>query len=210
MQMNNSFRDQVICIACRIGLAYAIGDLLLSRVEINTPLHSLISIREGLFWKQVGRSPYTASVFRGAPLLLQFCQLTSKHIVWQATLLSLVDWITSCVLAQAVTHAVKYSKQDNAGALVASTALSSDVLEQAPCYAAEHTYIRQAAKLLYLVNPLLILSTAAGCTASLANLSVITALYGGLSGSTALAGLGLAAGFYLSAHPALLLVCAHR
>ena len=111
------------------------------------------------------------------------------------------------MLAQAVTHAVRYSKQDNAGALITSSTTSLVVLEPALYYAAEHTYIRQAAKLLYLVNPLLILSTAAGCTASLTNLSVITALYGGLSGNTALAGMGLAAGFYLSAHPALLLVC---
>lgn len=131
VQMSSSLRDQAACIACRIGLAYAIGDLLLSRVELNTPVHSLISIREGLFWKQVGRSPYTASAFRGPPLLLQFCQLTARHTVWQASVLSLVDWITSCVLAQAVTHAVRYSKQDNAGALVASSTLLVAVLEQA-------------------------------------------------------------------------------
>ena len=122
--MNSSLRDQTACIACRIGLAYAIGDLLLSRVELNTPLHSLISIREGLFWKQVGRSPYTAFAFRGPPLLLQLCQLTSQRLVWQASILSLVDWITSCVLAQAVTHAVRYSKQDDAGLLVSSSTLS--------------------------------------------------------------------------------------
>lgn len=119
--MNISLRDQAACIACRIGLAYAVGDLLLSRVELNTPLHSLISIREGLFWKQVGRSPYTGSAFRGPPLLLHLCQLTAKHHVWQASILSLVDWITSCVLAQAVTHAVRLSKQDNAGVLVSSS-----------------------------------------------------------------------------------------
>lgn len=207
--MNGSLRDQAACIACRIGLAYGVGDLLLGRVELNTPLHSLISVREGLFWQQVGRSPYTASVFRGPPLLLQICQVTARHVVWQASVLSVVDWITSCILAQAASYAVRNSKQDNAGAPPSSSTPLLAVLNQASCCAAEHTYIRQAAKLLYLVNPFLILSTAAGCTANLANLSVITALYGGLSGNSALAGLGLAAGLYLSAHPALLLVCTH-
>ena len=207
--MNTSLRDQAACIACRVGLAYAIGDLLIGRVELNTPLHSLISVREGLFWKQVGRSPYTASIFRGPPLLLQFCQLTAKHLVWQASSLTLVDWITSCVLERAVAQAGRYRKQDNPGTLVASFASSCFAGAQAVCYAAEHTYISRSAKLLYLVNPFLILSTAAGSTASLTNLSVITALYGGLSSNAALAGLGLAAGFYLSAHPALLLVRTH-
>ncbi|KAL3134128.1 hypothetical protein ABBQ32_008548 [Trebouxia sp. C0010 RCD-2024] len=182
--MSCSLRDQAACTACRVALAYAIGDVLAGRVELNTPLHSLISIREGLFWKQVGRSPYTASVFQGPPLLLQLCQLTAKHLVWQAIILSLVDWITSCVLERVVTHAVRLSKQDNA----------------------EHTYIKQSAQFLYLVNPFLILSTASGSTANLANLAVIAALYGGLSSNTALAGLGLATGCYLSAHPALLIV----
>lgn len=118
--MSCSFRDQAACIACRIALAYAVGELLLGRVELNTPLHSLISIREALFWKQVGRSPYTASVFRGPPLLLQLCQLTAKHLVWQASVLSLVDWITSCVLEQVVTQAFRLSKQGNAGTTGAS------------------------------------------------------------------------------------------
>ncbi len=66
--------------------------------------------------------------------------------------------------------------------------------------------VQQAAPLLYLINPCLILSTAAGSTANLANLCVLTALQGGLAGNTALAGLGLAAATYLSAHPLLLLV----
>lgn len=119
--MSTAFRDQAACIACRIALAYVIGEVLIGRVEISTPLHSLISIREGLFWKQVGRSPYTASVFRGPPLLLQLCQLTAKRLVWQASVLSLVDWITSCVLERVVTHAIRLSKQDNAGTLASST-----------------------------------------------------------------------------------------
>jgi len=215
--MSTSFRDQAACILCRIALAYTIGELLIGRVELNTPLHSLISIREGLFWKQVGRSPYTASVFRGPPLLLQLCQLTAKRLVWQASVLSLVDWITGCVLERVVDQAVRLRKHDNAGTLgclglpfavlrrVAKVTLQTNSL-----HTAEHIYIKQSAKFLYLVNPFLILSTAAGCPANLANLSVITALYGGLSGNVALAGLGLALGFYLSAHPALLLVWIHE
>ena len=50
------------------------------------------------------------------------------------------------------------------------------------------------------------LSTAAGSTATVVNLCVVTALYGGLTGNSALAGLGLAAASYMSVHPLLLLV----
>ena len=70
----------------------------------------------------------------------------------------------------------------------------------------EHTIVRQAAASLYLMNPCLVLSTAAGSAATLTNLSVLTALYGALGGNPALAALGIAVAAYLSAHPLLLLV----
>lgn len=146
--MSCSLRDQAACTACRVALAYAIGDVLAGRVELNTPLHSLISIREGLFWKQVGRSPYTASVFQGPPLLLQLCQLTAKHLVWQAIILSLVDWITSCVLERVVTHAVRLSKQDNAGILCAS-GMSLDMLKRLAMPQCKRVYLQHCRAHLY-------------------------------------------------------------
>lgn len=55
------------------------------------------------------------------------------------------------------------------------------------------------------------LSTAAGSAANVANMFVFTALHGGLTGNPAMAGLGLAAASYMSAHPLLLVVssCLH-
>ena len=205
--MAGSTREQAACIACRLGLAYGIGDILIRRVELNTPLHSLISIREGIFWKQIGRSPYTASVFRGPPLLLQFCGATAHNLILQASLLSLIDWITSRVLSRVAQLTVQCYQEDNAGirAFLRRVMWLIARFNWLVC-PVDYAYIRDSIQFLYLVNPFLILSTAAGSASNLANLAVFTTLYGGLSGNAALAGLGLAAGFYLSTHPVLLLV----
>ncbi|MCJ1242795.1 hypothetical protein MMC14_010804 [Varicellaria rhodocarpa] len=212
--MTSLLSKRAACLLSRVGLAYGFGEVLLRRVELNTPVHSLISIKEALFWKQVGRSPYTASTFRGPPLLLQLFQSTASHLVWQATLLSVVDLITSLVLSRIAVLTVAANadgRSDNAGMQAALTSFNAHrELTRPVLHAAAFAYIRDSASFLCLVNPFLVLSTAAGSAANLANLAVITALYGGLSGNAALAGLGLAAGTYLSAHPVLLLVCMYR
>lgn len=182
--MKASFLEQSGCLACRIGLAWTIGDVLVRRVELNIPLHSFVSVQEALFWTSVGRSPFTSSIFRGPPLLLSLTRLCSSHVVLQATLLSLIDWITANILSR-----------------VAAVVDRQDKLKHS-----EHTLVRQSAAILYLVNPCLILSSAAGSAASFANLSVASALYGALIGTPALAALGIAMATYLSAHPLLLLV----
>ncbi len=214
--MKATLLQHVGCLACRIGLAYSIGDILTRRVELNTPLHSLISIKEGLFWKDTGRSPYTGSFFRGAPLVLPLFRLTSQHVVWQAIALSVVDWITARVLSSVAAVIGRQSGIGRPGTLYTYGCAQQLCMTSAiyyyrfaflACAVAEHTAVQESAPLLYLVNPCLVLSTAAGSTANLANLSVVTALHGGLTGNPALAGLGLAAGSYLSAHPVLLLVC---
>ncbi|DBA75512.1 hypothetical protein WJX77_011250 [Trebouxia sp. C0004] len=182
--MRATLLEQIGCFACRVGLAYIIGDILQRRVELNTPLHSLISLREALFWKDIGRSPYTGSYFRGPPLLLPLFRWTSVQLVRQVVGLGVVDWITAQLLSSVADEVTRFQDGDGQGLRT----------------------VQQAAPLLYLINPCLILSTAAGSTANLANLCVLTALQGGLAGNTALAGLGLAAATYLSAHPFLLLV----
>ena len=113
--MKASLLEQVGCFACRVGLACTVGDILRPRVELNTPIHSVISIKEALFWKDVGRSPYTGSFFRGPPLLLSLFQLTSERFVWQVSFLSLVDWITARVLSKVVTHTERQSRINDTG-----------------------------------------------------------------------------------------------
>ncbi|DBB16916.1 TPA: hypothetical protein ACH3X3_014028 [Trebouxia sp. C0006] len=182
--MRATLLEQVGCFACRVGVAYIIGDILQRRVELNTPLHSLISLREALFWKDIGRSPYTSSYFRGPPLLLPLFRWTSEQFIRQVVSLAVVDWITAHLLSSIADQVTRLQDGDVQGLRI----------------------VQQAAPLLYLLNPCLILSTAAGSTANLATLFVLTALQGGLVGNTALAGLGLAAATYLSAHPLLMLV----
>ncbi|DBA81379.1 TPA: hypothetical protein ACH3X2_006978 [Trebouxia sp. C0005] len=182
--MRATLLEQVGCFACRVGVAYIIGDILQRRVELNTPLHSLISVREALFWKDIGRSPYTSSYFRGPPLLLPLFRWTSVRLIRQVVSLAVVDWITAHLLSSVAEQVIRFQDGDGQDLRI----------------------VQQAAPLLYLINPCLILSTAAGSTANLVNLCVLTALQGGLAGNPALAGLGLAAATYLSAYPVLLLV----
>ncbi len=113
--MRATLLEQVGCFACRVGLAYIIGDILQRRVELNTPLHSLISLREALFWKDVGRSPYTGSYFRGPPLLLPLFRWTSVQLVRQVVGLGVVDWITAHLLSSIADKVTRSQGGDGQG-----------------------------------------------------------------------------------------------
>jgi len=115
--MRATLLEQVGCFACRVGLAYIIGDILQRRVELNTPLHSLISLREALFWKDVGRSPYTGSYFRGPPLLLPLFRWTSVQLVRQVVGLGVVDWITAHLLSSVADKVTRSQGGDGQGVL---------------------------------------------------------------------------------------------
>ena len=200
--MKASFLEQSGCLACRIGLAWTIGDVLVRRVELNIPLHSFVSVKEALFWTSVGRSPFTSSLFRGPPLLLSLTRSCSSHVVLQATLLGLIDWITANILSRVAAVVDRQDKLKHSGMhREAKVACYCNILHLCVTDAAEHTLVRQSAAILYLVNPCLILSSAAGSAASFTNLSVASALHGALIGNPALAALGIAVATSLSAHP---------
>lgn len=129
--MRATVLEQGGCFACRLGLAYGLGDILQRRVELSTPLHSLISIKEALFWKDVGRSPYTGSTFRGPPLLLPIFRWTSAHITWQAAGLSVVDWITAQVLSSVADDLAWHKKNTKDGVLYTAS-LSRDCVPPGP------------------------------------------------------------------------------
>ena len=112
--MKASFLEQSGCLACRIGLAWTIGDVLVRRVELNVPLHSFVSIKEALFWTSVGRSPFTSSLFRGPPFL-SLTRLCSSHVILQAALLSLIDWITANILSRVADVVVRQDKLKHSG-----------------------------------------------------------------------------------------------
>ena len=109
--MSLSVSHQLSCLAARAALACTAGQILVLRVELNTPLHSLISVKEALFWTDTGRSPYTSSLFHGPPLLLSLLRLSSAHHALHLTALAMIDWITAHVLAKI---AAKVDQQDEA------------------------------------------------------------------------------------------------
>ena len=115
--MRATLLEQVGCFACRVGVAYIIGDILQRRVELNTPLHSLISLREALFWKDIGRSPYTSSYFRGPPLLLPLFRWTSEQFIRQVVSLAVVDWITAHLLSSIADQVTQLQDGDVQGVL---------------------------------------------------------------------------------------------
>lgn len=85
-------------IASRVVLAYLFGETLSERVELNSSIHGLISLKEASFWTSIGRSPYTGSIYRGPPLLLLLCARTCTDLALQATLLCICDWVGSRLL----------------------------------------------------------------------------------------------------------------
>lgn len=62
MEIESLVLHTVGAVATRLWLASCgAGDLLMHRIEIGTPLTSLLRLREGLFLQTLGMSPYTGA-----------------------------------------------------------------------------------------------------------------------------------------------------
>ena len=95
-------------IVVRLLLANLFGDSLGKRVELNSSIHSLISLKEASFWSSIGRSPYTGSTFRGPPLLLLLFEQASAFRLLQTAILSASDWVGSRLLREISAGLLKF------------------------------------------------------------------------------------------------------
>lgn len=109
-------------VALRLALAYLCGGTLDKRVELNSPIYSLISIREATFWSNIGRSPYTASLVRTPPLLLLALEQLASHRLLLTGVLSTIDCVTSRLLS--ALSARELTKEHDPGSVLCPVSLS--------------------------------------------------------------------------------------
>lgn len=179
--------------------------LLGRRVEIATPVNSLIRLAEGYWLKQIGSSSYAGSAYHGSPLLLA---VLGPFTVSRAGGQSALELTSSliCVCADFVT-ALLLARIGKCLKSAQSKQFFSLGLTQPVLIGGSTKFgVGDIAAIFYLWNPLTIASCVGGCTSSIENAVIILALYGSVSGNAPLAAFGWVMATHLSLYPAILLI----
>ncbi|KAF9616903.1 hypothetical protein IFM89_032865 [Coptis chinensis] len=171
----------------RLFLIYFPKDLnFTSRPEVSTPLTSLRRLAEGYWLKQSSLSPYAGSMYHASPLLLSILgPLTVIRLEGQPShlfcslLFVVADFFTAVLI-----RATGQKLQDAYSILPAG----------------------DVASLIYLWNPLTIVSCVGLSTSPVENLMVVLTLYGACSGLAPLAAFGWVTASHLSLYPSVLLI----
>lgn len=91
-------------LAARVSLAaLGIGQPLLWRPEVSTPLNSLLGVREGLRMLQLGLSPYQGASCHTPPLVLALHAATAAHPILYVTPNLLADALAALALWRLAT-----------------------------------------------------------------------------------------------------------
>lgn len=216
MQKHNlrpgGYRTFWLCLGLAIALLLRIVCVLLGapsvlgrRVEVATPVNSLIRLAEGYWLKQIGSSCYAGSTYHGSPLLLAILGPFTVSRTGGQPLLDLVSSLV-CICADLVTALLLLrigrcwqSAESKQFSLLGLTNIflttDSTILG-----------VGDVAALFYLWNPLTIVSCVGGCTSSIENAMIILALYGAVSGNVPLAAFGWTIATHLALYPAILLI----
>ncbi|KAG1362089.1 hypothetical protein COCNU_10G003080 [Cocos nucifera] len=177
-----AFRLLLICFPKNLNLG--------SRPEVATPLTSLRRLAEGYWLKQSSMSPYAGSMYHGSPLLLSLlgplaitrCSIFSKVYVIlfflsvaevKANLLiSIADFVTAMLI-----HATGQKLMTKCHQSLQFLNLSKLV------EASGNVDAGKFASLLFLWNPLTIVTCVGSTTTPIDNLMVVLAIYGACSHS---------------------------
>ncbi|KAK6947725.1 hypothetical protein RJ641_001198, partial [Dillenia turbinata] len=193
----------IASIIFRIILIYFPKNLnLSSRPEVSTPLTNLRRLAEGYWLKQSSISPYAGSMYHGSPLLLSMLgPLTVKKIEGQPNnlLCSLIfvnaDFVAA-LLIRATGHYLQTAYDRSLELLGISTPLGrSEALPSG-----------EIAALVYLWNPLTIVTCLGSSTAPIENLVVILTLCGACAGLAPLAAFGWVMATHFSLYPVILII----
>ncbi|CAM8990486.1 unnamed protein product [Rhodiola kirilowii] len=187
----------------RLVLIYYSKSLnLAARPELSTPVTSLRRLAEGYWLKQASISPYSGSMYHGSPLLLSiFGPLTVESVkglpgYLLCSLLFVVADMLAALLLRETGRQIKSSHQRNLELLGLDKMLpSSEIL-----------YPGDIAALLYLWNPMTILTCVSYSTTPIENLIVILTLYGASAKLVPLAALGWVMASHLSLYPSVLII----
>ncbi|KAL3700903.1 hypothetical protein R1sor_018925 [Riccia sorocarpa] len=222
------WRGAALAIAVRFAFAaMGVQEHLGRRVEIVTPLTSLMRLAEGQWFKQHGLSPYAGSAYHGSPLLLSLLgPLTSRGTGGQllakfhsSFFVFLVADLLGAFLLQKMGKLVESAHQFYQAELQLDPETSKSAVKEPRgkirlgirkgCKGKEvHAKVGlgDLAALSYLLNPFTIAVCVGGTTSPVENLLVIVALYGALKGNAPLAAFGWAMSTHLSLYPAILLL----
>lgn len=175
---------------------------LASRPEVSTPLTSLRRLAEGYWLKQSSISPYAGSMYHGSPLLLSILgPLTVQrgegqynHLIC-SLLFVIADFMTA-VLIRATGQNLQMAYNQSLKSLGIVRLLErSEMLSSG-----------DIAALVYLWNPLTIVTCVGSSTSPIENLVVVLSLYGACRRLVPLAAFGWVIATHLSLYPAILIV----
>ncbi|KAJ4746469.1 GPI transamidase subunit PIG-U family protein [Rhynchospora pubera] len=186
----------------RLALVLFPGDLNLgSRPEVATPLSSLRRLAEGYWLKQSSLSPYAGSMYHGSPLLLPILgplianRTEGRPMYFYCSFLFVIVDFISAILIRATGRKLFISNQQNNKSLKLPGKIN---------LAKENA--GDVASLIYLWNPLSIVTCLGSCTSPIDNLMVILTIYGACSGVAPLAAFGYVMATHLSLYPAILII----
>ncbi|XP_024996479.1 phosphatidylinositol glycan anchor biosynthesis class U protein-like [Cynara cardunculus var. scolymus] len=173
-----------------------------SRPEISTPLTSIRRLAEGYWLKQSSMSPYAGSMYHGSPLLLSILgPLTidrgegqRSHLLFSLAFV-VADFITA-MLIRSIGQLLQIADSQSLKSLGAGRLLK--VSENFPS--------GDIAALVYLWNPLTIITCLGYSTAPIENLMIVLSLYGACKRLVPLAAFGWVIASHLSLYPAILVI----
>ncbi|XP_029123126.1 uncharacterized protein [Elaeis guineensis] len=178
-----AFRLLLICFPENLNLG--------SRPEVATPLTSLRRLAEGYWLKQSSMSPYAGSMYHGSPLLLS--------ILGPLTITSLMFVIVDFVTAMLI-HATGQKLMTKCHQSLQFLNLSKLV------EASGNVDAGKFASLVFLWNPLTIVTCVGSTTTPIDNFMVVLAIFGACSRLAPLAAFGWVIATHLSLYPVILIV----
>ncbi|XP_058104809.1 uncharacterized protein LOC131248514 isoform X2 [Magnolia sinica] len=172
-----------------------------SRPEIATPLTSLRRLAEGYWLKQLSLSPYAGSMYHGSPLLLSILgPLTVKSDGQNDHLLCSLVFVVADFITAMLIRAIGQKLQSSYSQSLRTLNLAK-LLETSRNVAAG-----DVGALVYLWNPLTIVTCVGSSTSPIENLMVVLSLYGACSRLAPLAAFGWVMATHFSFYPAILIV----
>ncbi|XP_010278563.1 PREDICTED: phosphatidylinositol glycan anchor biosynthesis class U protein-like isoform X2 [Nelumbo nucifera] len=172
------------------------------RPEVATPLTSLRRLAEGYWLKQSSMSPYAGSMYHGSPMLLSILgPLTVKRIEGQpshlmCSLLFVVADLVTAMLIRATGQTLQLAYSQSLRSLnLVSLLESSETLSAG-----------DIAALVYLWNPLTIITCVGSSTSPIENLLIVLSLYGACLRIAPLAAFGWVLAMHLSLYPVILII----
>ncbi|KAJ0960360.1 hypothetical protein J5N97_001810 [Dioscorea zingiberensis] len=159
-----------------------------SRPEVATPVTSLRRLAEGYWLRNSSMSPYSGSMYHGSPLLLHVLgPLTIKRVeglpshLFCSSIFIIIDFITAMLIRATGQKLMSTNHQ-------------------------RCTNVGDLASLIFLWNPLTLVTCVGSSTSPIDNLMVVLAIFGACSGLPSLAAFGWVIATHLSLYPAILVI----